>query len=100
MLCCLLKSLFHLLVPIIIITIISRTQTPAPLSFIAFKSTCHQLTLNQDITSLAQQSDSDSKDGCVFGTSLEKYFRACVKAKKRHEVDLLADVSYDISDAA
>lgn len=30
----------------------------------------------------------------VFGTALEKYFRVCVKAKKRHEVDLLAHVSF------
>ncbi|XP_067933430.1 methyltransferase-like protein 25B isoform X2 [Watersipora subatra] len=56
-----------------------------PLSLLAFKSLCQHLSLDQRVP---ERDEGNS----VFGTSLEKYFRVCVKAKKRHEVDILAEV--------
>ena len=66
-----------------------------PLSVLSFRTLCHSLALDQDIASgtLSQL----SADNGVFGSSLEKYFRVCVKAKKRHEVDVLAEVGMVIS---
>ena len=75
-----------------------RSGTIPPLSMLCFQSLCLRLALNQNINSLQNHLSSCDKgksSGGVFGTSLEKYFRVCVKAKKRHEVDLLADVSWN-----
>ncbi|KAF6017929.1 RRNAD1 [Bugula neritina] len=59
-----------------------------PLSMIAFRSLCRSLSLNQKLGVVADE----SLGATVFGGSLEKYFRVCVKAKKKHEVDLLAEM--------
>ena len=59
-----------------------------PLSVLSFRSLCHNLSLNQN-----ESLKADTASNAVFGTSLEKYFRVCVKAKKRHEVDVLAEVT-------
>lgn len=75
-----------------------RSGTIPPLSMLCFRRLCLRLALNQNINSLQNHlssRDEGKSSGGVFGTSLEKYFRVCVKAKKRHEVDLLADVSWN-----
>lgn len=57
---------------------------------LAFKKLCRQLTMYQGIHSAT----NSKMDGHVFGTSMEKFFRVCVKAKKRHEVDILSEVCH------
>lgn len=80
-----------LLLSSLISDVIFRTSCVPPLSFLTFRHLCRNLALSQDVASLGSES-KNTTDNSVFGSSLENYFRFCVKAKKRHEVDVLAEV--------